>query len=924
MIRFLLASIAILYFCSYCPAQETERVYLSGKDKDHTVQWDFLCTAGMNSNVWKKIAVPSNWELQGFGSYHYGWEENLKENESGLYKYKFPSNSAWKNKVIRIVFEGSMTDTEVKINGKPAGPIHQGSFYRFKYDITKLVAAKGDNLLDVKVNKISADTSVNRAERLSDFWVFGGIYRPVYLEILPKTFIDHVAIDAKANGTFLMEVYPQNAKPGDALEAQIMTLENVAVGQPFSSVITKGSEKQILKTSVTNPTTWNPESPAQYKVIVRLKNAHGVQHVVTQKFGFRTVEFKEGVGFFVNNQKIMFKGVNRHTFWPTSGRATSKAVSILDVNLIKEMNMNAVRMSHYPPDEHFLDVCDSLGLFVLDELTGWQKKYDTPVGRKLVKEMVVRDVNHPSIVIWDNGNEGGNNFDLDDDFAKYDPQQRHVIHPWNIFRGTDTEHYKGYNCCAGSLYNGTLVFFPTEIIHGLYDGGHGAGLNDHWNLMVSNPLSAGCFLWDLADEGIVRHDKGDIVDPKGDRGADGIVGPYREKEGSFFTIKQIWSPVQIKEQTLFSDFNGKLTVENRYFYTNLNKINFDWQLVKLPSPGKNNQHAVLHNGKFQGPSIAPQEQGVITLPLPPDFRNADVLYLTATDMHNKELFTWSWPLKKPAEINKTIVLENATEKITATEDAALVTMVCNGVTISIDKTNGLINRVKNEKAEISFHGGPILAIGKTEFKSLKHFDVKEGHRVEMTYTGDMKKVAFTMLPSGILKLDYTYFLYNSFGRDGVDFLGVSFNYPEDKITGVTYLGNGPYRVWKNRMKGGKFDVWEKKYNTTITGQSWDYPEFKGYYSHLNWVTIQNKEYPFTIYTDTDNLFLRLYTPDKPAVKNDNTTPLFPPGDISFLHGIGAIGTKFDQAPNHGPEGEKNKIGTEWISGTLYFDFSVKN
>ena len=105
----------------------------------------------------------------------------------------------------------------------------------------------------------------------------------------------------------------------------------------------------------------------------------------------------------------------------------------MDVKLMKEMNMNAVRMSHYPPDQHFLDVCDSLGMFVLDELTGWQAKYDTIVGRKLVKELVVRDVNHPSIVIWDNGNEGGFNFALDGDYAKYDPQDRLVIHPWEHF-----------------------------------------------------------------------------------------------------------------------------------------------------------------------------------------------------------------------------------------------------------------------------------------------------------------------------------------------------------------------------------------------------------------------------------------------------------------------------------------------------------
>lgn len=137
--------------------------------------------------------------------------------------------------------------------------------------------------------------------------------------------------------------------------------------------------------------------------------------------------------------------------------------------------MNAVRMSHYPPDPHFLDVCDSLGLYVLDELTGWQKSYSTAAGMPLVPELVNRDVNHPSIVLWDNGNEGGWNRALDGECAKYDPQQRTVIHPWENFDGINTGHYESYDCCAGWLFHGDDLIMPTEMIHGLYDGGGGAG-----------------------------------------------------------------------------------------------------------------------------------------------------------------------------------------------------------------------------------------------------------------------------------------------------------------------------------------------------------------------------------------------------------------------------------------------------------------
>ena len=125
--------------------------------------------------------------------------------------------------------------------------------------------------------------------------------------------------------------------------------------------------------------------------------------------------------------------------------------------------MNAVRMSHYPPDQHFLDACDEMGLYVLDELAGWHAKYDTPTGHRLVQEMVTRDVNHPCILFWDNGNESGWNNDLNDDFAQWDPQKRNVLHPWELFRGIDTKHYPDFNTLVQKC-NGSHVFFPTEML----------------------------------------------------------------------------------------------------------------------------------------------------------------------------------------------------------------------------------------------------------------------------------------------------------------------------------------------------------------------------------------------------------------------------------------------------------------------------
>eukprot|EP01031_Cornospumella_fuschlensis_P050494 gene50494-61775_t len=148
-------------------------------------------------------------------------------------------------------------------------------------------------------------------------------------------------------------------------------------------------------------------------------------------------------------------------------------------------------MSHYPPDDHFLEVCDSLGLYVMDELAGWHGNYDTPTGTKLLKELVAHDENHPSVIFWINGNEGGHNYELDPIFPQEDIQKRSVIHAWEAFAGFDTQHYREYNYGIGNYDNGHNIVMPTEFLHGMYDGGHGAGLEDYWEKMWASPLSAG-------------------------------------------------------------------------------------------------------------------------------------------------------------------------------------------------------------------------------------------------------------------------------------------------------------------------------------------------------------------------------------------------------------------------------------------------
>ena len=136
-------------------APHPERIYLSGTGIDNTVTWDFLCSKGQNSGKWKKIEVPCNWELQGFGEYTYGRWYTIKgakpSDETGIYRHKFEAPKSWSGQRVKIYFDGVMTDTEVLINGKLAGEMHQGGFNRFCYDITDLLTLGKKNTLEVKV-----------------------------------------------------------------------------------------------------------------------------------------------------------------------------------------------------------------------------------------------------------------------------------------------------------------------------------------------------------------------------------------------------------------------------------------------------------------------------------------------------------------------------------------------------------------------------------------------------------------------------------------------------------------------------------------------------------------------------------------------------------------------------------------------------
>lgn len=931
--------ITLLCLCA-AQAQQTEIRYLSGTGPENGVKWDFWCSAGMNSRKWSKIEVPSCWEQQGFGGYTYGRYYIYKERENekqydayrehdfcdeyGIYRRRFDVPSAWKDKQVSIVFEGVMTDAEVKINGVLAGPVHQGSFYRFSYDITDKLSFGKKNSIEVTVKKQSDDKSVNASERRADWWLFGGIYRPVYLTAKPCTQIEHIAVDARADGTLNTDVCLKNITEGQQVELSLVSCDSqLAVGKQVCRL--SAEERQTLTTRWENIKTWDPEHPHLYRLTMRLLSTNGdVVHEVTERIGFRTVEFRPADGIYLNGTRLLVKGTNRHCFDPETGRTISRELNLKDALLIKQMNMNAVR-SHYPPDTHFLEVCDSIGLLYLNELCGWQNSYSTEIAQKLLPEMIRRDVNHPCIFIWSNGNEGGWNTAIDNRFADYDPQKRHVIHPWADFNDLDTRHYPNSADNTYRMERGHKVFMMTEFLHGLYDRGQGAGLKGLWDKFRANPLFAGGFLWAYVDEALHRTDTGQM-DTYGPNAPDGIVGANREKEGSFYTVREVWSPIQISPLKITSSFKGDFYVTNEYLFSNLSECRMKWKVMRLPMPQMSDAPSCLAQGDVSLPAIQPSEKGIAHFDLPQRFFDGDVLELEAYNAAGDTVCNWAFPIKS----NRSYFAAYRHPQPTTTAAQYQTTdnkviLTANEVTATFDKTNGNLMEVRNGEKVIPLSNGPLPVGMKMQFSSA---EVRmQGNTAVYTvkYMGATDSIVWRMTPDGLLGMDAVVLNSRTGNKfDGAYYdrsvlnLGFSFSFPEENVSGMRWLGKGPYRVWKNRIEGTNYGIWQKDYNNTVTGEYYHplvYPEFKGYHANLYWATLQSPTTPMTVYSETEGLFFRIFTPEEQRDREGRGLSVkeYPAGDISFLFEIPAVnsqGTGGDTSSvkiNKGDEGMRMKL-----------------
>jgi len=863
---------------------------LSGGGPADAVRWEFRCDWGRGCGAgWSTIPVPSNWELEGFGTYDYGLVRE-KHRDVGHYRRRFEVPAAWRGRRVELVVGGAMTDVEVRVNGRPAGPAHRGGFTEFRRDLSGLLEYGGANLLEIDVRETSSDRSVERAERAADYWTFGGIYRPVALESRPPESIARLGIDARADGALAAVVDFDSVAPGARLVAVVTDLEGHEISARFEAPAAGG--RVDLRGRVATPRPWSDEHPELYRLTVELRRGDALLHRVSTRFGFRTVEIRPGEGLFVNGVRRLLRGVDRHVFRPASGRALDPSASRADAELLRALHLNAVRTAHYPPEPAFLEACDELGIYVLDELPGWHDAYTDEAGAPLVREMVVRDANHPSVVLWANGNEGGTNPRLDSVFAASDPQRRPVLHPDAMAAGVDTHHYPDFEELEARLDPGSLrsrwrglvgeipLFLPTEALHALYDGGGGAGLDRYWEAVRRSPLGAGLFLWSFADESVVRTDRGGALDSDGNHAPDGLLGPNGEPSGASEAVRALFAPVRFFDVDLA---RGEIVVENRLAETNLDALSFRWELRSVPDLGDiDGSESILTAGSSPGPNVDAGALGRLRPELPQTWRTADLLSIAAFDGGGRELGRAVFPIRPRTNGQRQRLLEGKEEPTVERSGGSLL-LGDEQAWAELDPSSGRLMELGAADSRLELAGPDCLA---RPLLPAREAPLVDTNGVRVTTTDASTPLQWSLSSDGWLDLTWRC-------PDAVparDLSGIAFDLAADSIRELRFVGDGPGRIWGNRRAGPDFGFWRKLRGTESSfGALGDLP---GFYSGVRRAALELPRGTLEIAIGDDDVALGISAPRFPADAGRATAELPPRDSLSFVDRVPPIGSKF--------------------------------
>ena len=594
---------------------------------------------GYNASSWKTIKVPANWELNGYGTPIYVNVDNefrpnepplapTVDNPVGCYLTEFNIPETWKDRLTFINFGAVKSAYYVWVNGQFVGYTEDAKT-NAEFDLTPYVKV-GKNTLAVMVYRFSNGSYFE----CQDFWRISGIERDVMLYSKPALNVYDYEIQAGLdknyqNGTFAIKVKLQSntnkiqknsslivgayeGKEVDGFPENILftltkpinelTFTQADDGYYYADVELTADSKEIGKVK-----PWSAESPNLYQLRMSLMDKKGKSiEKLTTHFGFRTSEIKDGK-LLINGQYVLIKGVNRHEHDPYTGHVISRESMERDIALMKKMNINTVRTCHYPDDPYWYELCDKYGLYVWDEANceshaqgyGEKSLAKDPQYKEMVwsrnRNMLERDKNHPSVIMWSMGNECGNgvNFEYTYDWMKNRDKTRPVTYERAVYdRNTDviglmyaSPKYLQKFVDEGLDKEGR-PFIMVEYCHAM--GNSMGGLKDYWDVIEANEQLQGGCIWDWVDQSFIVHDKDKDVDwlaVGGDFGhaygvgdddafcANGVVSSDRTPHHHAAEVKKVYQPIKFKAIDLKT---GEFEVKNWNAFTDASAYDCDY------------------------------------------------------------------------------------------------------------------------------------------------------------------------------------------------------------------------------------------------------------------------------------------------------------------------------------------------------------
>ena len=578
-----------------------------------------------NDANWDEINVPGTWYANGYVKklYHTSYPMKLveknelippkapKENAVGLYRYEFTIPDAWDGNDNYICFNGVKSAFYLWINGEKVG-YSQNSFLPAAFHISKYIH-QGKNQLSVQVLRYS-DGGYFETQ---DMWQQEGILRSVKLVSRPQIHIADYFVHTELTDNYKNAVLNLNVSLDEKVESENYTVEATILDgkNVFLSLQGQTNDSIAFTKKVFAPKLWSAEKPNLYKLEIALKDSHGktVDKVFSQ-MGFRQTEIIDGI-FFLNGKMVKLKGVNRHDFDLNGGTAVPYSSYKKDLMLMKQMNINCIRTSHYPSDEAFYTICDSLGLWVVDEafeavnpkkLKGafavnsedWYY-----VAAKRVEGMIKRDRNHPSVAIWSLANESGQNREnmnwvkLRDLAHKIDPTR-------------PVEYDNAYNSDDYAADLDTRMYPSIEWIKDwfkekhpkkplfMFEYGHARGnslgsMKEYWEYIESEPRCMGGCIWEWKNHAFSTTDENgklryldrkemdadfeNVPDPLQEHCLNGMIQPDWKVKPGLLDLKYAHQWIKI----LPLDFTQNLfLLRNTYKFTSTKDMAIEWELRK--------------------------------------------------------------------------------------------------------------------------------------------------------------------------------------------------------------------------------------------------------------------------------------------------------------------------------------------------------